>query len=209
MLRLSNFPMSLDYTDDSLRKAVLHKLRLSPDQLLSLSLFRRSVDARDKADVHFVLSLDLKVKNEGLLLKKHASLTTVNPSPVPPLPPARFSVPPLVVGAGPAGLFCALELARAGACPILIERGKPVEQRSRDVDRMTAEGILEEESNVQFGEGGAGAFSDGKLTCGVKSPYLRQVLETFVAHGAPEQILTDQKPHIGTDRLQPVVASLR
>ena len=209
MIRLSNFPVPLDYTEDSLRKLLLKKLGLAPDQLLSFSLYRRSVDAREKSDVHFVLSLDLRVKNEAALLKRHKQLTPVQEKPLPPLPAPRFAHPPLVVGAGPAGLFCALTLARAGANPILVERGKPVDQRTRDVQRMAEEGVLEEESNVQFGEGGAGAFSDGKLTCGVKSPYLRQVLETFVAHGAPENILIDPKPHIGTDRLKPVVASIR
>ncbi len=209
MLRLNNFPVPLDYTEDSLRRLLLKKLGIPGDQLLSLSLFRRSVDARDRGDVHFVLSLDLQVRNEEALRKRHPQLTRVEPVPAPPLPAPAFVHRPLVVGAGPAGLFCALTLARAGANPVLIERGKPVEQRAQDVSRMAEAGILDPESNVQFGEGGAGAFSDGKLTCGVKSPWLRDVLETFVAHGAPENILIDPKPHIGTDRLRPVVASLR
>ena len=209
MLRLNNFPVPLDYTEDSLRRLLLKKLGIPGDQLLSLSLFRRSVDARDRGDVHFVLSLDLQVRNEEALRRRHPQLTRVEPVPAPPLPASAFVHRPLVVGAGPAGLFCALTLARAGANPVLIERGKPVEQRAQDVSRMAEDGILDPESNVQFGEGGAGAFSDGKLTCGVKSPWLRDVLETFVAHGAPENILIDPKPHIGTDRLRPVVASLR
>ena len=209
MLRLNNFPVPLDYTEDSLRRLLLKKLGIPGDQLLSLSLFRRSVDARDRGDVHFVLSLDLQVRNEEALRRRHPQLTRVEPVPAPPLPAPAFVHRPLVVGAGPAGLFCALTLARAGANPVLIERGKPVEQRTQDVSRMAEAGILDPESNVQFGEGGAGAFSDGKLTCGVKSPWLRDVLETFVAHGAPENILIDPKPHIGTDRLRPVVASLR
>ncbi len=209
MLRLSDFSVPLDYTEDSLRVLLLKKLGLTPEQLISYALFRRSVDARNKSDVRFVLSLDLRVRNEDVLLKRHKNLTRVEENRLPPLPVPRFTLPPLVVGAGPAGLFCALTLARAGARPVLIERGKPVEERTADVRRLTEDGILDEESNVQFGEGGAGAFSDGKLTCGVKSPFLRDVLETFAAHGAPEQILTDPKPHIGTDRLKPVVASIR
>ena len=209
MLRISNFAVPLDYTDEQLRKLLIRRLGIPAEQLLGITLYRRSVDARDKGDVHFVLSLDLRVKNEDAVLRKNKNCVRITEKPLPPLPAPRFSHPPLVVGAGPAGLFCALTLARAGANPILIERGKPVETRTQDVARMTENGELDEESNVQFGEGGAGAFSDGKLTCGVKSPYLRDVLETFVVHGAPEQILIDPKPHIGTDRLKPVVASIR
>ena len=209
LLRLTNFPQPLNYTEASLRSALVRKCRLAPDQLVSFSLVRRSVDARDKSDVHFVLSVDLEVRNEAAVLKRCRFLT---PAPVQEpvsLPPSRLERRPLVVGAGPAGLFAALTLARAGARPILIERGKPVEQRTSDVAAFEAGGSLNPESNVQFGEGGAGAFSDGKLTCGIHSPHIRSVLETFVAHGAPEEILIDQKPHIGTDRLRGVVASIR
>jgi len=209
MIRLANFPMDLDYTEDSLRKAVCLKLRMKEEDLLSLKIYRRSVDARDKNDVRFVLSVDLTARNEAALLRRYSFLTPVHPAPLPPLPASRFSRPPVVVGAGPAGLFCALTLARAGANPILIERGKKVEDRALDVNRMADHGILDPESNVQFGEGGAGAFSDGKLTCGIKSPFLHDVLETFVSHGAPEEILIDPKPHIGTDRLKGVVAAIR
>lgn len=209
MLRLSNLSVPLDYTDSSLRAAILKKCSLSSDQLLSYSVVRRSVDARDKSSLHFVLSVDLKVKNEQALLKKCRFLSRAPAVPSFSLPACRFSVPPLVVGAGPSGLFAALILARAGARPVLIERGQPVETRTADVEKMSADGILDPESNVQFGEGGAGAFSDGKLTCGVKSPLVRTVIETFAAHGAPEEILIDSMPHIGTDRLRNVVASIR
>ena len=171
MLRLSNLAVSPDYTEASLTAAVAKKCGISPDQLLSCSVVRRSVDARKKDDIHFVLTIHLRVKNETALLKKCRFLSVVQGTPAFSLPAPRFSRPPLVIGAGPAGLFAALTLARTGA--------------------------------------GAGAFSDGKLTCGIKSPHLRTVLETFVAHGAPEEILVDNMPHIGTDRLKGVVASIR
>ena len=209
MLCLSGLSMPLGYSDESLRSAVEKKCNLTPGQLVALQVVRRSVDARDKTNVHFVLTVHLRAKDEPFLLKKHRFLSRVPETPAVSLPEAHFSSPPLIVGAGPAGLFAALTLARAGASPVLIDRGRPVEQRVLDVEKMTAQGELNPESNVQFGEGGAGAFSDGKLTCGVKSPHLRTVLDTFAAHGAPESILFDALPHIGTDRLRHVVASIR
>lgn len=211
MLRLDNLSLPLDWNMDTLTAAACKKLRIAPEMLQEIVLVKKSVDARDKADVHFVFSVDVQVKNEDALWKRlkpgTANRVKSVAAPIPAQP--HFTKRPIVVGAGPAGLFAALTLARAGANPILIERGKPVEQRTQDVSAMQERGELDPDSNVPFGEGGAGAFSDGKLTTGTKSPYIRTVLQTFVEHGAPEDILYLAKPHIGTDRLKGVVASMR
>ncbi len=211
MLRLDNLSLPLGYTADMLTEAVLRRLRIHADQLISLTLAKKSVDARDKGDVHFVLSVDVKLKNEEAVLKRlKPGIASRYAPPAPPMVHrVSFGKSPVVVGAGPAGLFAALTLAQAGANPILIERGQSVEGRTKAVEAMQKDGILDPESNVQFGEGGAGAFSDGKLTTGTKSPYIRHVLNTFVRHGAPEEILYLSKPHIGTDRLKGVVSGIR
>ena len=211
MLRLTNLTLPLGFDDDALRDAVLRRLRLPARQVRGITLVRRSIDARDKADIHWTVSADVQLADEQAALRRLKPGQAVRLQPSAPVvyPVPAFACRPLVVGAGPAGLFAALMLARSGARPILIERGRPVEERAADVERLRTEGALNPESNVLFGEGGAGTFSDGKLNTGIKSPWCRFVLETFAAHGAPEEILVDQLPHIGTDRLRGVVASLR
>lgn len=211
MLRIGNLSVPLAATAEETEQLLLRRLRISREALLSWKVMKKSVDARDKEDVHFVLTVDAALRDEAVALRrlKPGVAVRVQPAPALKLPRAAFPKPPVVVGAGPAGLFAALTLAQAGACPILMERGKPVEARALDVERMARDGVLDPESNVQFGEGGAGAFSDGKLTTGIKSPHQQRVLETLVRHGAPEEILTLAKPHIGTDLLRGVVASMR
>lgn len=165
-------------------------------------LLRRSVDARKKSNVHFVVTAG--IGNDGELLRAPTPLDER------PIPEVRLDgARPIVVGTGPAGLFAALTLAEAGLRPLVIERGAPVEERERDVDRYIATRVLDTRSNVQFGEGGAGTFSDGKLTTGKSSPQIEHVLETFVAAGAPSEIQWKAKPHIGTDVLTGVVRNMR
>lgn len=161
--------------------------------------------------------MDVAVKNEAQILKrlkgKEGQIRTVERKPYQfvAFGEKPLTVPPIIVGTGPAGLFCGYMLAKAGYCPILLERGKEVHKRLADVERFWQDGILDPSSNVQFGEGGAGTFSDGKLTTTVKDPVGRQreVLRIFVEAGAPEDILYDAKPHIGTDILVKVVENLR
>lgn len=212
MLRLNGLPLPLDAGEKELRLAAAKKLNVKTEELLSLRIAKKSVDARDKADVHFVYSVDVSLNQEDGILRRLRYGTAVRieeDKPKKPLPPASFARRPVVAGAGPAGLFAALELAKSGAMPILIERGKIVTERAKDVDILLNDGILNEESNVLFGEGGAGAFSDGKLTTGIKSPLCHDVLQTLVRCGAPEEILYVQKAHIGTDLLRGVVQNLR
>ena len=187
-------------------------LKIREKDLLSLKVLRRSIDAR-KGEVSVVYTVEAVVKDEPTVLKRchNKKVTRLERKPgyLLPAPLPAQEVPPVVVGAGPAGLFAALVLARAGLRPILLERGRPVEQRKADVDRFWSTGELDLTSNVQFGEGGAGAFSDGKLNTGTKDLRHRFILETLVSHGAPEDILIDAMPHVGTDYLHVTLQNLR
>lgn len=223
LIQANNVSLSLDALlpdqRDLLAREAAAAVGVKPARIKDARIVRKAVDARKKTHVHFVVNLVLDIEGctapDQLRPKKGVQVQVPNaPGPVTfpdlaELANAPGTLRPVVVGAGPAGLFCALALARAGLKPLLVERGRPVDERLRDVQAFADGGPLDEQSNIQFGEGGAGTFSDGKLTTGTKSPFARFVLEEFAASGAPEDILTDAKPHIGTDFLPDVVRALR
>ena len=218
MIRLHNIKLPLDYTDKSLVRAACQKLGTTAAQVASCAVSKRSVDARKRNDVCFVVSLDVALRSAQDERRIAARLAPAVGALVEPYaPPAVRRLPqmpavrPIVVGLGPAGLFAALTLAESGACPIVLERGQDVDTRTRDVQAYWTQGApaFSPTSNVQFGEGGAGTFSDGKLNTGTKDPRGEHILRTFVRFGAPQEILIDAKPHIGTDRLAGVVRAMR
>lgn len=218
MLRITELKLPLDHADDAIRPALLQRLGIADDELLDVTLFKRSYDARKKSgDMPFIYTLDFRVRDEAALLARFADDRQIGIAPDTRYKPlsipaeARPEQRPLVVGFGPCGIFAALLLAQMGLRPIVLERGKEVRQRTKDTWGLWRKGVLDPESNVQFGEGGAGTFSDGKLYSQIKDPrhYGRKVLEEFVKAGAPEEILYVNKPHIGTFRLTGVVASMR
>ena len=211
MLRIANINLPLEGTEKDALALALKKLRLEKDQVLSFRISKKSVDARDKGDVHFVVAVDMALKNEQQVLKrqKPGIASLLPPAPSFPKCSAPQGVRPVIAGFGPAGLFAALTLARCGLKPIVLERGEAVEKRARTVETFSNGGTLNTESNIQFGEGGAGAFSDGKLTTGIKDKRCQLILKELFDHGAPEEILYLAHPHIGTDKLPQVVANIR
>lgn len=191
---IKDLRLPVSHTADQLQNKIKKQSRLQAPQW---KLLRRSIDAR-KSPVCYTYTVEAVEKGEPFSPREKLQI-----------PPFALKTRPIVVGSGPAGLFAALILAKAGACPLLLERGKPVEERQKDITAFQQTGILNPHSNVQFGEGGAGTFSDGKLNSGINNPLCRTVLETFAEHGAPPEILYDAKPHIGTDRLKGVIRSMR
>ena len=217
MIRLTDIALPLDHAPEALEAAACARLGIPAAELERVTVVRRGNDARKKSAIKLVYSLDVVVKDEAAVLAAHAGDSHVRPTPdtayrFPVRAPEGWDGQrPVVIGAGPCGLLAALILAQMGFRPIVIERGKAVRDRTKDTWGLWRRSVLEPESNAQFGEGGAGTFSDGKLYSRIKDPrHLgRKVLTEFVKAGAPEEILTEAHPHVGTFRLVTMVMSIR
>ncbi len=209
MIRISNIKIYKDISDEEVFNLVLNKFKMVKENVNLWHISKKSIDARKKDDVHYSYSIDVDIKDEEKFLKDK-NISKIELSNIPDVQlNMNKSINPIIVGAGPAGLFAALTFIRNGYKPIIIEQGESVENRKKSVDLFLSTGILNTNSNVQFGEGGAGTFSDGKLTSGISSPYCKTVLKEFVNFGAPEQIMYLTKPHIGTDNLINIIKNIR
>jgi len=209
MIRINNLPVPLDFDFSGLKELCCKKLKLSEKQIKSIKLAKKSVDARKKQNIRFIISVELEAEKEEKLLHTIKGAVPVKKEKYTIEHVASPKHRPVVVGFGPAGMFASLILAMSGARPIVLERGADVDTRCRKVDIFTSTGELDCECNVQFGEGGAGTFSDGKLTTGINDRRISWILRKLVEFGAPEEITYLAKPHIGTDKLRNVVKRLR
>ncbi len=216
MLRLTEIRLPLDHTPEALRAAIVEKLGIADANLLDFSIFKRSYDARSKRNIQLIYIVDAQVKNSNALLQQHRNHPHIKAAPDMAYrsvaqAPSTLKHRPVVIGMGPCGIFAGLLLAQMGFRPIILERGKAVRERTQDTWNLWRQHELNPESNVQFGEGGAGTFSDGKLYSQIKDPHFhgRKVLEEFVKAGAPEEILFINKPHIGTFKLVSMVENMR
>lgn len=213
MIRINEIKLALDEDEKLLADKAAKILKINKKYIKKLSIYKKSVDARKKDDVHFTYSVDIEISLDEKQIVSKCKSNKVSIAEV-----YHYEIPenkrvskfrPVIVGFGPAGMLAGLILAEAGLRPLIFERGKNIDDRQKDVNEFWTKRKLDEESNVQFGEGGAGTFSDGKLTTGIKSPFIRKVLEELYEAGAPEEILYSSKPHIGTDRLAVVVKNIR
>ena len=215
MIKIDNIALPVEAGEDAVLQAAAKILRIRPEEIRYFEIRKRSLDARKKPDLRYVYSIAAEVRKESSVLKRagnrKASLLTDPVYTFPDLYPEDGAKRPVIAGSGPAGLFCALLLAENGFRPLILERGDSVDERQNKVDIFWKEGKLDTESNVQFGEGGAGTFSDGKLNTMTHDPMGRGrfVLEQFVRFGADPEILYDAKPHIGTDRLRVILKNIR
>lgn len=206
MLQINEIKIRKDLSEAEVFEIALEKAHVKKEDVLEWYIAKKSIDARKKEDVHYTYSIAIDVKDE----KKYRRLERIKKLDVPTFSsPVTLPSRPVIVGCGPAGLFAALTLVQNGAKPIIIEQGQPVEERQKAIETFQKTGKLNPASNVQFGEGGAGTFSDGKLTTGIHSPFCKKVLEEFVHFGAPKQILYLSKPHIGTDNLIRILQNMR
>ena len=214
MIRISQLKLPITHTKAQLEKKIAKALK-NPGNSFTYEIRKQSLDCRHKNDKIFVYTVDVTIRDEQKLIKKvnnnYIMLTKEKPYEFPSPGEIPLLHSPVIVGSGPAGLFCGWYLAKAGYCPIILERGEEADKRQKTVENFWKNGVLDPESNVQFGEGGAGTFSDGKLNTLVKDPYGRnhEVLKRFVAAGAPEEIIYQQKPHLGTDVLVGIVEKMR
>lgn len=216
MLRIKNLILPVDHSEEDLRNLIVNKIKINNNGLLSFRIVKRSLDARKKDRISYVYSVDVETSAERSVLSnlrkfKNVSLTPENELLEIIHAPADLKDRPVIIGSGPCGLFAALMLSAAGYAPVIIERGKKVKDRSADTFRFWKTGIFDPESNVQFGEGGAGTFSDGKLNTQIRDPknYKAKVLNELVKAGAPSEIEYTAKPHVGTLRLVKVVENMR